>query len=336
MTKIIRSICVFTDKPSDSDTVKLEEIENKLIAEGYQIQTKRLCTKYTPISEIESATPKSVGYISIGKVSLAQLSGQLDDFLKSNRVTFNFDLTDEVITDRHIDFLFDVIAKRAEHTFNFSYSFNAPSSSPFFTTTNYEQNGFSLGLQSADLSEGCESLDEWFKNMSEVWSELIQIFGEDSEFLGIDSSIAPLFDNGSYIAFMKKLHTSFSSSVISDSYTRASNFIKTLNPKPVGLNGLMFPALEDSELAKEYDNGNFGIERNIFLSLHSGLGVDTYPIGINESPERIKNILKLTQSLSNKYSKPLSVRFVSDGVAKIGDRTKFENQYLKNVTIRPL
>ncbi len=334
MNKIIRSICVFSDKPSDTDTAKLKAVEDKLTAKGYQIQTKRLCTKYSPIAEIESTVPRSVGYISIGKVSLAQLSEQLDDFLKSDRVTFNFDLTDEHIADSHIDFLFDVIAKRAEHTFNFSYSFNAPSSSPFFTTTNYARNGFSLGLQSADLSEGCESLDEWFKNMSEVWGELMQIFEEDPEFLGIDSSIAPLFDSGSYVAFMKKLHTSFSSSVISDSYTQASNFIKTQNPKPVGLNGLMFPALEDSELAKEYENGNFSIERNIFLSLHSGLGVDTYPIGVDESPERIKNVLKLTQSLSNKYSKPLSVRFVSDGVAKIGDLTKFEKCYNSSIIDR--
>ena len=62
----------------------------------------------------------------------------------------------------------------------------------------------------------------------------------------------------------------------------------------------MLPCLEDFELADEYEKGNFSIERNIFLSLQSGLGIDTYPIGINESPERILNILKIVQSLSNK------------------------------------
>lgn len=44
-------------------------------------------------------------------------------------------------------------------------------------------------------------------------------------------------------------------------------------------------------------------------------------------------ILRLTQQLSNKYKKPLSVRFVSDGQAKIGEKTAFKNQYLKDVTV---
>ena len=35
---------------------------------------------------------------------------------------------------------------------------------------------------------------------------------------------------------------------------------------------------------------SFSIERNLFLSLHSGLGIDTYPIGIDEQPERVLEI----------------------------------------------
>ena len=98
----------------------------------------------------------------------------------------------------------------------------------------------------------------------------------------------------------------------------------------------MYPCLEDFELADEYEKGNFSIERNIYLSLHSGLGIDTYPIGIDEKPERVLEILQLLQNLSNKYKKPLSARFVSDGKAKIGEKTDFKNQYLKDVTVRPL
>jgi len=98
----------------------------------------------------------------------------------------------------------------------------------------------------------------------------------------------------------------------------------------------MFPCVEDFELADEYECGNFTIERNIFLSLHSGLGIDTYPVGINETPERLCSILRLLRELAKKYSKPLSARFVSDGKAGIGDKTDFQNQYLKDVVIRPL
>lgn len=96
------------------------------------------------------------------------------------------------------------------------------------------------------------------------------------------------------------------------------------------------PCLEDFELAKEYELGNFSVERNIFLSLHSGLGIDTFPVGIDEDLKRVTQILQLIQKLSNKYQKPLSVRFVSDGKAKIGDKTDFQNQFLKDVTIKKL
>ena len=163
------------------------------------------------------------------------------------------------------------------------------------------------------------------------------MFASDSRFLGLDSSVAPLVSqSGSFVAFIKRLGLDFSKTVTTDLYLTITDFIKKNNPKPVGLCGLMFPCLEDAELANEYENGNFSIERNIYLSLHSGLGIDTYPIGIDENPQRVLDILKLLQKLSNKYSKPLSARFVSDGKTRIGGKSDFRNQYLKDVTIKKL
>jgi uncharacterized protein (UPF0210 family) len=143
-------------------------------------------------------------------------------------------------------------------------------------------------------------------------------------------------NEGSLIRFVRDLGFDFSHSVTTDFYLQITRFLKSQNPKPVGLCGLMFPALEDFLLAKEYEAGNFSVERNIFLSLHSGLGVDTYPIGIDEDPDRIVQVLRLIQGLSQKFKKPLSCRFVSDGKAKIGEKTDFKNQYLKDVVVRPL
>ena len=117
---------------------------------------------------------------------------------------------------------------------------------------------------------------------------------------------------------------------------RIKSVIVENNPKPAGLCGIMLPCLEDTVLADEYEKGNFSIERNIYLSLHSGLGIDTYPIGIDESTEKILEILKLLQALSNKYSKPLSARFVLDGKARIGEKTDFKNAYLQDVVVRRL
>jgi uncharacterized protein (UPF0210 family) len=138
------------------------------------------------------------------------------------------------------------------------------------------------------------------------------------------------------VNFAERLHGSFSDSITTDTYMKITEFIEERNPRPVGLNGLMFPCLEDFELAEEYENGNFSIERNIFLSLHSGLGIDTYPIGFDEDKGRVLEILKTVQKLSEKYNKPLSIRFVSDGSAKIGETTEFGNQYLSDVKVRKL
>ena len=252
-------------------------------------------------------------------------------------ISFNLDLTEGQITERDVEVLFEIIKNKASKTFNFAYVFNNPPSSPFFPSGSYSQNGFSVGLQPTDLSETCRTLEEWLERMKSLWQEIDLLLKPVDGYLGIDSSIAPLFQgHSSFINFIKRLGFDFSGSATTDVYTRISKFIKQNNPKPIGLCGLMFPCLEDFELAEEYEKGNFNIERNIFLSLHSGLGIDTYPIGVNQNQERVVKILRLLQNLSNKYRKPLSARFVSDGKAKIGEKTDFRNQYLKDVIVSEL
>jgi len=89
---------------------------------------------------------------------------------------------------------------------------------------------------------------------------------DNPEYLGIDSSIVPIFDGkGSFINFLNKLNIDFNNSTTTDLYLKITDFIKKEDPKPIGLCGLMFPCLEDFELAKEYEKGNLSIERNIFI-----------------------------------------------------------------------
>ncbi len=332
--KIIRTICYFTNSQSQQTLEKIEEIAKKLIQAGYIIQTKRICLSNKNL--LEPTLINNHYLISLGSVSKDELLNRFDFFL-NNDFFFNLDLTSEEITDKDVQILFKMMHKDANKTFNFAYVFNNPQSSPFFPSGTYSQNGFSIGLQATDLSENCQSIEEWLDKIKTSWIEISDLFKNQSEFLGIDSSIAPLFSGkSSLISFLKKLGIDFSYSTTTDNYLKITKFIKEENPKSVGLWGLMFPCLEDFELASEYENGNFSVERNIYLSLHSGLGIDTYPLGIDEKPERVKEILKLLQGLSNKYNKPLSARFVSDGKTRIGEKTNFQNQYLKDVTIRKL
>ncbi|MCK4889170.1 MAG: DUF711 family protein, partial [Candidatus Aminicenantes bacterium] len=219
---------------------------------------------------------------------------------------------------------------------NFAFTFNNVNSSPFFPSSNFEKPGFSIGMQPTNLSAGCSTIEEWFSKMEESWLEIISIF-RGEKFIGIDSSIAPLYSGkSSLVNIIRQMKGSFPEAVTSDIFLKISGFIREKNPLPAGLCGIMFPCLEDFELADEYESGNFSIERNLFLSLHSGLGIDTYPIAKDESAERVLQILKLLSGLSDKYKKPLAARFVCDGKSKIGEKSCFNNKYLKDIILRKL
>jgi len=336
--KIIRTICYFKKDLHGDVTTRINAVAEKLKKAGYDIQTNRICSP--SVEELFSldGLDNYSGYLfGAGALTEKEIEVNFDKLINSNNISFNLDLTKENISEKNTGILFDLISRNSTKTFNFSYVFNNSPSSPFFPSGTYLHDGFAIGLQPTDLSADSNSLNEWFGKLKSSWEEIIQIFDNEKDFLGIDSSIAPLFHgNGSLINLIKRLGYSFEKSTTSDLYIQMTSFIKNNNPKPIGLCGLMLPCLEDFELAEEYENGRFSIERNIFLSLHSGLGIDTYPIGIDENPERVMEILKLVQKLSNKYGKALSVRFVSDGKAKIGQQTDFNNQYLKDVIIRTL
>lgn len=338
MEKIIRTICLFTKNITPTNLAQLNKIANLLTKNKFIIQTKRIClSRYRNNLNCDEFKKQEI-LVGMGSISFDQANKILPDFLHSKNKSINLDLTHENITTKHVEILFKIIKLAPQNTFNFTYGFNLPASSPYFPSAKFDREGFSIGLQPTNLAESCNSLPQWFEKMKIVWQELYDLLKSIPGFLGIDSSIAPLFsDKSSFMHVINKISGyNFSRSVTTDIYTSISKFIKEANPKPIGLCGLMFPCLEDFELAAEYEAGNFNIERNIFLSLHSGLGVDTYPIAINENCERVVEVLRLIQQLSNKYKKPLSARFVSDGKAKTGEKTNFKNQYLKDIIIKKL
>lgn len=338
MNKIIRTICYFTDNPTIETLDILDRIASVLVEKGYEIQTKRICSpSIKQTKELDSKFTDDFHCFGVGTLDRIKVLEQLDDLLETKDVSFNIDLTQPQITLADTQILFEIIRKKPGKTFNFTYVFNNPFATPFFPSASYEKNGFSIGLQPTDLAENCQSLEEWLEKLKGAWLEIFDLLREKAEFFGIDSSIAPLYTGkSSFINFIKRLKGNFSQSAATDMYLKITKFMGEENPKPVGLCGIMFPCLEDFELAEEYEKGDFSIERNLFLSLHSGLGIDTYPIGVDERPQRVLEILSLVQKLSNKYKKPLSVRLVSDGKAKIGEKTDFQNQYLKDVVVRKL
>src|SRR3989344_3303199 len=283
MDKIIRTVCYFIEDLDNEILNKLDKIENLLKNKGFKVQTKRICTKNTNCVKLKENVNNNLILLGIGRLNFEETKKRLNDFINAGNVSFNLDLTNEKISKESAKILFKIIKERPDATFCFAYTFNNSPSSPYFPSAEFRKRGFVIGLQPTDLAEGCNSLEEWLKKMKETWDEINSIFNKDEEFLGIDSSIAPIFKGkGSFINFIKKINSSFNDSILTDIYVKITNFIKKENPKPIGLCGIMIPCLEDFELAEEYEKGNFAIERNLFLSLNSGLAIDTYPIGVDE------------------------------------------------------
>jgi uncharacterized protein len=335
--RIVRTLCVFSREASAGDLTRLRVLSARLEEAGFSLQTVRICSPGADPQALEAAVPRPDVMLSLGTLSFDLLPDFFPRFLRTDRVAFNIDLTHADIGESQVRVLLDMISHRPENTFRFAYVFCHVPSSPFFPSARYERDGFVLGLQATDLSAGCSSVGQWLERMRGTWLELEAVFEDEPDFLGIDSSIAPLFEgDSSLLHFLHRLGYSLEESVTSDLFLRMTAFVKEQNPRPIGLCGLMLPCLEDFELAREYERGAFTVERNLFASLQSGLGIDTYPLGIDERPERVAQLLRLVQGLARKFDKPLSVRLVSDGKARIGERTDFGNRYLKDVIVRPL
>lgn len=329
-------MCYFSRRLDGGVFDRLDAAQGRLVRHGFTVQTRRICLAGTVLEAIDSLRGDDSIFLSIGTLDRERAQAELDGFTKVRNVSFTLDITRGVEPD-DVALLFELIRRAPRNTFNFGYAASNCVSSPFFPAATYAQDGLAIGLQATDLAAACSGLEEWLKEMKGVWTELAALFGNEPDFLGIDSSVAPMFrGKSSLVHLIRRLCGSFSRSVSTDTYLTITSFLKAENPRPLGLCGVMFPCLEDFELAEEYEAGNFSIERNLFLALHCGMGIDTYPIGVDESPERILEVLRLLRGLSARYGKPLLARFVSDGKAKTGERTDFRNPYLQDVVVRKL
>ena len=333
---IVRSLCLFTDRLGPHEGARLDRLATRIEEAGYTLQTRRICVAGHDPAEVEACYGDGVRFLSVGQLNRRGLEHNFEALLATDNVACNFAPEGPVTAD-DVAWLYRLIEAQPGQTFGFAYTFaNAPGS-PFFPSATWAGNGFALGLQPTDLAAGCDTPEVWLERVRGAWLALQALFADEADFLGIDGSIAPLWDTpGSLVGHVRRWAGSFEQAVTSDLFLRITGFLREANPCPVGLNGLMLPCLEDRQLAGEYEQGQFSIERNLFLAMHCGLGIDTYPLGIDESPARVLEILRLVQGLAERHAKPLSVRLISDGRARIGERTGFGNRYLHDVVVRKL
>lgn len=337
MQKTIRTLCYFVQTDIKKSIQRLTHLKYQLEKAGFVIQTVRLCSPSLVIDALPTLPNTELLY-SWGTVSREELRARAATFLRvDNPIFANVDLS-EGVEDADVDWVWMMLQHNPAKLFHFAYTFQSPNNaSPYFPTASSMRDGFAVGLQSTDLAASCATLGEWFEVQRIVWDELKVLLAGEADFLGIDSSVAPLYEgDSSLVHHITRWFGDFEACVTSDIFMQITQFIKSQNPMPTGLCGLMLPCLEDFGLADLYERGAFSIERNVFLSLHSGLGIDTYPFAVDESPARVKQILQLLCGLAAKYKKQLSIRLISDGKARKGERTNFNNKYLKDATVRAL
>lgn len=344
--KVIRTLTYFLPHAVadwQPTMARIAALYDRAIAAGYEVQTLRLCSPHLCAGQLPTLgenLPLLLCSWGTLDMAAADFESRVADWWSSDdALFFNINLQAEP-TRAHVDFLMETLKRRPLKLFHFAYTVAAADNrSPFFPSAHSEREGFAVGLQTTDLAVGAATLGDWLERKRAVWAEIIELFGAENDFMGIDSSVAPLFENGSSLfEHLARWYPNYSMSRLATMpiFTQITNFIKTQNPMPTGLCGLMLPCLEDFALARHYDNGDFDTERNLYLSLHSGLGIDTYPFGIDQDAGRMLEVLQLLYALGTKYKKPLSVRWISDGISKIGEQSRFENQFLLDAKIRAI
>lgn len=337
MEKIIRSICYFTARPGQQALARLDALAARFSKAGYEVQTLRLACPDAAYS-VEELQALCKGredvLLSVGHLQPEEYRANEAAFLRSPNIFFHRRI-DEGFAPSDWPMLQGWWRDAPLKSFHFAFNANCPLSSPFFPSARYEREGFSIGLQSTNLALGAGSFGLWLQRMRQVWEELAELLAKEEDALGIDSSVAPLGSGaGSLLYWLQQWFGPWPSMSLRPELVELTNFLKTENPWPVGLCGLMLPCLEDFELAKAYEQGQFSLERNLYLSLHSGLGIDTYPAPLDSSQEELSRLGNLLLALAKKHKKCLSMRLISDGKAKRGMQSDFQNKYLQDVQVR--
>jgi len=98
----------------------------------------------------------------------------------------------------------------------------------------------------------------------------------------------------------------------------------------------MLPVLEDTVIAKRWNEGRLSIDALLSYSAVCGTGLDTIPLPGDVTLQELERILGDVASLSFKWHKPLSARLQPVTGKKPGDSTQFDSPFLTDATIQPL
>jgi uncharacterized protein len=236
---------------------------------------------------------------------------------------------------------------------NFSFAASAfiPSGTPFFPASYFGGEGrqFAIGLESAntvaDVLASTKSSSEAEARLTsalgmyatQIEKAAVEISAETGwTYGGIDLSPAPLKDVSIGRAIENFTGAPLGSSGTLSTAALITRALKAIPVKHAGYSGLMLPVLEDTVIAKRWNEGRLSIDALLAYSAVCGTGLDTIPLPGDVTTEQLERILGDVASLSLKWHKPLSARLQPVTGKKPGDSTQFDSPFLTDATIRPL
>ena len=85
LNKIVRSVCYFADTLNDKSLDKLNSIADQLQANGFELQTRRICFTGMSIEQVDAQIDDDSLFISVGMLNREQAHNQIDDFVRAGK-----------------------------------------------------------------------------------------------------------------------------------------------------------------------------------------------------------------------------------------------------------
>jgi uncharacterized protein (UPF0210 family) len=98
----------------------------------------------------------------------------------------------------------------------------------------------------------------------------------------------------------------------------------------------MLPVMEDTLLARRWEEGWVGLDQLLAYSAVCGTGLDTVPLPGDSSVGELTRLICDMATLAVRLKKPLSARLLPVPGKGAGERTDFSSPYIVNTLIKPL
>ena len=238
----------------------------------------------------------------------------------------------------------------SEGNFRFASGAFPPAVAPFYPVSYTSGSGheFAIGMESANIAQEVFANNKG--NPGTAGGQLTEALGKEAQkvesigrhieaqmkwkYEGIDLTPVPLKDISIGAAMESLIQNQVGSPGSLSTALVITSAVKQVPVKQAGYSGLMLPVLEDSVLAKRWEEGTINRDSLMSYSSVCSTGLDAIPLPGDVSLHDLERIIGDMASLAVKWHKPLSARLLPVAGKHAGEMTEFGSPYLVNIRIR--